>query len=384
MKQETTHNPKPRMAMLAVFAVLLLLPLLQELTGIFPERPLAGVENPPSEVELNAASWLDGTFQKDFETQYYQWMGLRSAMVRGSNQLDYSLFGLLYDRTLVGESGELFRRTSYEALTGRDYIGHEKVAYHANHLAYLQQYLFQRNIRLLPVITPTKLRCMPQEKVNYDLSPLDTTNYDAYLKAFSQYQLAYLDLTEVLSKAIKDDPHRVFPKTGSHWTDYGAALGFRFIVEQMEASTGLDYADFSIEGFETTSEMRGTDADAGDILNLIRDFDPAPIDYPELSFANQAPKVRPRVLVISDSFWWKIYDQQLHAKTFAPGAQYRYYNWEVFSENWEGARNIEEFDLAKTLESIDWIILATNEGNFRKFPFGFLDQVLASYGISSP
>lgn len=381
---EKRHIESRMRVALALFAALLLLPLLQEWTGIFPQRPLAGVEESAPKVAFSKSNWLDGSFQESFELRHYQWMGMRSSMVRLQNQLDYSLFGKLFKAIVQSDKGELFRRSSVDAFTGRDFVGRKQIEYHANHIAYLQQFLLLRDIRLLPVITPTKLRCMPDQLPNHDLQVVGETNYAVYREELTRLGVGFLDLTEVLKAAVRENEHRVFPKTGTHWTDYGAIIGFQEILDRIEPGAGGESRGFEIMDYETIGEMRGTDSDAGDLLNLMFDPPVAAIDYPFLDFHKRPPLQRPKVLVISDSFWWKIYDQGLHGNSFAPGSQFRYYNWEVYSEDWEGAKLVSDFDLWKSVEEVDWVILCTNEANLHKFPFGFPDQLLESQGLFKP
>ena len=366
---------------IAAFMAVLIFPLVQEWTGIITERPLSGVEEIPSEVPLTWITWTDGSFQENYAHRSLGRMGFRSPLVRMGNQLDYDLFGLLFDNTHAGKDGELFRHSSFRAVTGRDAIPDEQIAYHSNHITYLQQYLSQRNIWFLPVLTPSKLRCMPSSLENEDLDPVRKTNYQRYLDAFNEYGLSYLDLTGELTRSVAEGGDRVFPKTGSHWTDHGAVMGFQQILRFMEAVDRKPYANFMVKGYERSNIMRGTDADAGDILNLLRDFPADTVAYPVLVFEERRPENRPKVLVISDSFWWKIYDQGLHDNVFAPGSQFRYYNWEVWSDAWEDSRTADQFDLRKSIEEVEWVILCANEANLHKFPFGFADQALEAYGL---
>lgn len=383
MAKKESHTQSPKGLKTVLFGLmlgLLFVPVLQEWTGVLPAGKLAGVENIVEEIPLSDTAWFSGSFQGNFSTRHYQWMGLRPAMVRLHNQLDYSLYGEVYRSIMVGRDGELFRRGSMKSMRGLDFIGQGQVEYHADHTAILQKHFAGRNARMLVVLTPSKLRCMPELLPGYSLPSTRPNNYDAFTEAFKRMGVDFLDLEQVLKQKIQDQPHRIFPKTGTHWTDVGAFWGARYILNEMEKRDGRNYRHMRIVNPEMSTDMRDTDADAGDLLNLISDLPPDTIAYPVLQMEPASPdKFRPRVLVIADSFWWKIYNQHIHRDVFAPGSQYRYYNYEVFSDQWEDAKYVHNFDLKQSVESVDWVIICLNEGNMHRYPFGFVDQVLSLY-----
>ncbi len=362
----------------ALLLGILWLPLLQEATGVFQEKPLAGVENPQDTVMLTGQNWFSKKFQENYVTRQYQWMGLRPSMVRLRNQVDYSIFREPYYSVLVGRDGELFGRASLEAIQGKEFVGQAKVDYNSRNTAILQNHLAQRGVQMLTVITPNKLQCMTGDLPGREVVFADSSNYAAYSTALLRERVNLLELATPITNWIATEPHRVFPRTGTHWTDYGAFLAANVIIAEMERLKGQSYIHPTITSFESSFDMRDTDADAGDLMNLMCNIPPAEVAYPILRF-DTAGKVRPRVLVIGDSFWWKIYNQNIHQQVFAPGSQYRYYNYECFSDQWQGAKYINDFDLKSLLEQIDFVILCVNTDNLDRYPFEFVDQVLGLY-----
>lgn len=359
---------------------MLFLPVVQEWTAVVPEQALAGVENPESKIPFADSSWFSGSFQESFERRHYGWMGFRASMVRMRNQLDYTLFGETFRSVMVGEDGELVRRGSMKAMRGLDFIGQAKIQYHAEHTALLQRHFAERHVNMLVVLTPSKLRCMPEILPAYDLFANPDNHYARFIEAFAQQKVNFLDLSEELTARITEQKFRIFPRTGTHWTDVGAFYGAQKIIERMEKIGGVPLPDMRLaRGGSNSLEMRDTDADAGDLLNFIVDLPADSVYYTEVQVAPYPPQQRPRVLVVGDSFWWKIYNQDIHKRAFAPGSQYRYYNYEVFSDQWKDAKYIHDFNLQSTVENVDWVILCINEGNLHRYPFGFVDQVLRLY-----
>jgi hypothetical protein len=370
MKARTLHT-----LCFSVLLGILFLPLLQEKTGLFKEKPLAGVEDKTDSIPLTDSTWFSGKFQENYAVRMYQWMGLRPSMVRLRNQLDYSLFNEPYRSVLVGKNNELFGRGSMATLEGEDFVGWPAVQYQAERTLAVQSLLAQRGVAMITVITPSKLQCMPEYLPGEELHFPADGNYPAFTRTLKQQGVYLIDFAPVLIQWMHTEKERIFPRTGTHWTDYAATLAADSMVAYLEKLMGRPFVRPQIAGMETSTEMRGTDADAGDLLNLMWDLEPAPIGYPKLQYKTEG-RTRPRALVIGDSFWWKIYNQGIHRNVFAPGSQYRYYNYEVFSDQWEDAKIIHELDFAQTLANVDVVILCVNVDNLHRYPFGFLDQVM--------
>ncbi len=359
----------------SVILGVLFLPMVQENIGIFKEKPLAGVENITDSVPLKDTTWLSGRFQENYAMRMYKWMGLRPSMVRLRNQIDYTFFNEPYRSVMIGKENELFGRGSVETILGEDFAGWEAVKYHAEHTMMLQNWFAQRQIAMVTVLTPSKLQVMPEYLPSENLQSPVNSNYAAYLKTLKEYNIFLMDFAPVLKEWMTTKPHRIFPRTGTHWTDFAATLASDSIIGYLENLLGKPFVRPEITSVETSIEMRDTDADAGDLLNLICDLEPAPIGYPTLRFVTEG-RLRPRVLVIGDSFWWKVYNQGIHKNCFASGSQYRYYNYEVFSDQWAGAKIIDQFDLLQTISNVDAVILTVNADNLHRYPFSFVDQAL--------
>jgi hypothetical protein len=370
MKARTLHT-----ICFSVLLGVLFLPLVQEKTGIFREKPLAGVEDKTDSLPLTDSTWFSGRFQENYALRMYKWMGLRPSMVRLRNQIDYFLFNEPYRSVIVGKDNELFGRGSLETIQGKDFAGWDRIHYHSEHTAILQNWFAQRGVAMITVLTPSKLQCMPEYLPEEDLVFPANANYPAYVQALKKQKVFLLDFAPVLIQWMHTEPERIFPRTGTHWTDYAATLAADSMITYLEQLLGKPLVHPEIVAIEKSMEMRGTDADAGDLLNLIWDIPPAEIGYPKLRYVAEG-RTKPRTLVVGDSFWWKIYDLGIHHHVFASGSQYRYYNYEVFSDQWQGAKIIDEFDLLQTVTNVDAVILCVNSDNLHRYPFEFVDQVL--------
>lgn len=375
MKARSLH-----IACLGMLLLLLWLPLLQEWTGLAHERPLAGVEPVLDSVPLRDSTWFNGRFQANYTVRMYNWMGLRPSMVRLRNQLDYWLFRESYRSVMVGRDGYLFGRGSLGTLRGEDYVGEAMVRYHSEHVAVLQTWLAQRGATMLTVLTPSKLQGLPDHLPSEQIAFGKPSNYPAYSAELRRLGVSMIDLDPVLAGWVKSKPHPVWPKTGMHWTEYAAALAADSMIVRLEQALLRRFVRPQIVSVERAPATRGFDDDLGQLLNLVWPPDPGEAGYPNLRYATEG-RERPRVLVVGDSFYWEVYNPGIHRNCFASGSQYRYYNYETYSDQWQGARIMDEATFKASVENVDAVILMVNADNLHRFPFGFVDDALYVVGV---
>ncbi|MFN8394088.1 MAG: hypothetical protein U0176_05375 [Bacteroidia bacterium] len=374
---------KARPIHIACFGLLLLLlwlPFLQERTMLIKEKPLAGVEEVLDSVPLKDSTWFNGKFQSNYAVRMYNWMGLRASMVRLRNQVDFSLFREPYRSVMVGKDGVLFGRGSLETIRGKDFAGAEMVRYHSEHTAVLQSWFAQRNVAMITLVTPSKLQTMPDDLPGEEVAFAPQSNYPAYIDALKRNNVFLIDLGPVMQGWMQSKPHPIWAKNGGHWTEYAAAMAADSIIGRMELLLGKKFVRPEIASVETAPGNRGYDDDLGQLLNLAINPDPGEVGYPKLRYRAEG-RERPRVLVVGDSFWWEIYDPGIHKTCFAPGSQYRYYNYETYSDQWQGARIMDQAAFKASLENVDAVVLSVNADNLHRFPFGFVDDALFVVGV---
>ena len=80
-------------------------------------------------------------------------------------------------------------------------------------------------------------------------------------------------------------------------------------------------------------------------------------------------------MIVSDSFWWKVYDQNIQRDYFGVGTEFWYYCSEAYSRNWEGPRPLKNYNVLKSLDQVDLVLLMANEGNLHELGWGFVDAL---------
>ena len=142
----------------------------------------------------------------------------------------------------------------------------------------------------------------------------------------------------LLTAKNKGDTARLFFYTDSHWTPYGAALGFRQLLKVAFPSAPVDAAPLHVRGID----YRNTDM--GNRMLLLRGLEPYRQIYDGVA---NAVRDEARTVVVLDSFYALLLDQISH----------------VFRNSVVIPNNREDL-FAKSLVSADRLIIATVERSF--------------------
>ncbi len=262
---EPSHDRRSSAWFIGILAVLFWLPLLtMPLTSVqrygpepvpFPSfmRSWKGIIDYPTRLQ----AW--------FETHF----GLRAGLIRGHSLFCHFVLGMSPNPKVVyGQEGWMYYNGDP---ANRDYSPLQ--AYRAEpplsprqreHIRWLIQdqaeWLEARGISYLFVLVPSKAVLRP------DFLPASVVrgNHEPDALLFARHmaqrpELPFLDLAGPLLDAQQG--HKIFSRTESHWTDYGAFTGTRAIIERINLpGTRIK----SLEDYQTVERMR----DNGDLLRM--------------------------------------------------------------------------------------------------------------------
>jgi len=110
-------------------------------------------------------------------------------------------------------------------------------------------------------------------------------------------------------------------------------------------------------------------------MNLMFPLPKTRMAYSEFDYEVPAGADQPGLYVVSDSYFWQIYNQGLTPRVFK-NIQFSYYNNQLFdsdsSKIWEFAdAGTVRFDLKKN----KILLLMVTESNLSSFPWGFLEKM---------
>ena len=111
-------------------------------------------------------------------------------------------------------------------------------------------------------------------------------------------------------------------------------------------------------------------------MNLVFPIKHNTIDQPIFGYTEG---YRPKVLTISDSYWWAVYAKEvaLHENLFSDGG-FWYYNRTIFPVR-TPVQNVESINYKQEIESQEFVLLVCTETSNNTWPFGFIERYLSSY-----
>lgn len=359
--------------LLYTFILLLLFPVFQKEKPLYKEIKLNGSFVPAENTDFSFKDWFSAQFQADKEKYIKENIGFRPVFIMSYNQMLYSLFEKATNPGgVVGEDGYLYLESYIFNETGQNYIGDEEILTVADRIDYLQNYFEERNIQLITVFLPSKASFFPEyipDRYHY----YPKSNYRAYCEVFDSLQIRYIDLNTYFLNIKEEASYPLFPKNGLHWTSYGMALGMDSLIRKIETIKQIDLPDLSWEEpVFMDAENHDPDFDAENLMNLFFKLPRDPMPYPQFVFNDDQTKIKPKTLVISDSYYWQAYKAHIPHEIFDWGGFWYYCNTARRQENnTETVTPVDEMDLSKQLLQQNVIVLFASQATLHLYPYGF-------------
>lgn len=361
-----------------VLLALLFLPMMQTCFHLVDEKPLDGAFVEAQKPVVNLTTLFTETAQDSLMVWCTEQTGFRKSLIRLNNQTLYSAFGKIPVTSLVkGKDGITFFDKSYiNSYIGETYMGEETINRNTQQVKLIQDMLRTKGITMLPVFVVGKASYFPELIPDeYIAKRQKTNNYEAYLEAFAEQGVEMIDFNRWFCDRKDTEPHPLYCNLSSHWTVYGASLAIDSLVNYMESKTHKTQARAVTTEFNSTYLMEQDD-ELWRMMNLIFPLEHNTIDQPEFAFTEG---YKPKVLSISDSYWWAIYDWKvaLHQNLFSPG-DFWFYNKTIYPKR-TPIQNVESIDYKKEIENQEFILLVCTEATNSLWPYGFFERYLSAY-----
>lgn len=160
----------------------------------------------------------------------------------------------------------------------------------------------------------------------------------------------------------------LFPRTGIHWSKYGEYLVMDSLIKTIEIVRGVELTQIVLDSVTTSTSMQDTDDDIERSMNLIWDIPDFEMRYPYFHFSRSDSAQRPKVLTISDSFNWGMFNAGFSQEVYA-GGEFWYYFKDIYPLR-DGAQiEVDDLFLLDEYEALDAIVLMCTEINIYSFDF---------------
>lgn len=352
---------------------LLIVPALQKTFRIINEKPLKGDVSSPPNVKIGIHDWFKTDYQIKKEEYLNEGFGFRSTFVRINNQIDFSLFGKVNARgVVIGKENYLFEENYVKAWYGADFLGVDTIAGRISQLKSLQKRLDEMGKTLVVIFAAGKGSFYPEylPEVSYQKGP---TNYEAFEGIAADSGLRFIDFNRWFMENKESSPYPLYPKYGIHWSHYGSVLAADSIIRFIEKERGTEIPEIRT-GKISIEKATGDDYDIGYGMNLIFKLKRDKLAYPEIIFEDTAGKIRPRVLMIADSYYWGMFNFGI-SRSFRDD-HFWFYNKQVYPESFREPLMTSQLNLEKEISNHDVILVMATEANLPGFPWNFTTQAI--------
>ena len=362
-------------SLIVLFIIILLLlttPFFQGLFNFVEMAPLKGAISQPEQKKLTVNNWFSGEYQLKEEDYLNDAFGFRSFFVRVNNQLAFSLFNnAKANGVIVGKKNYLYEINYIKAYYGTDYIGQDSIEQRIDILKFIQDTLAKLNKDILLVFAAGKGSYCPEYFPDKFKTEKGTTNYEKYVELAGNAGLKYIDFNQYFLDHKIDSKHPLYPQYGIHWSKYGMCLVADSMIRYIEDLRHIQMPHLYWDGVEL-DQPRGTDYDIADGMNIkfkLKSFDMA---YPQVKFESDSGKVKPSVMVISDSYYWGIFD--LGMSNVFSNNQFWFYNKKIYPESFKSDLLASDVNLHQAIADHDVIILMATEATLPSLGWGFIER----------
>ena len=365
-------NIKIRGGLFFGIMLILIVPFFQEKFHLMELAPLKGSVTAPQEPVFSFNGWFTGEFQEQQENYLNEAFGFRNLFVRINNQIAFSLFNKAKaNGVIIGKNNYLYEENYIKAYYGTDFIGNDSISHRMQKLRFIQEVLAKQNKNIILVFAAGKGSFYPEYFPDHVKREKGITNYEKHIELARSLGLNFIDFNKFFIENKNKSKYPLYPQYGIHWSYYGMSLAADSIIRYIEKMRNIDMPDLFWDKIEM-APPKISDYDIADGMNIkfrLKTFDMA---YPNLQIQASEGKTRPSVLMISDSYYWDMFNFGI-SKAFT-NDHFWYYNNQVYPNSFKSPVETSQLDLRAQIAQHDVIIIMATEANLPGFGWGFIEN----------
>ncbi len=374
-----------KVILFVIVSVVMFAPMVNELLDFPKFRRLSGVVYDQPMPKLTLKSYATGEFQSKTESYLKQHFGFRPPLIRFYNQYLWDFFrktsvegaqivfgkdGWIYEPWFVEEyyQGRMYRITDDSAVMKRSMDAEAKRLYQLQHiLAPYGTYLFTSLLPGKEAVYPEYLPANDHYNKKKVLSA-----HDFYVNKFNELGLNYIDVQSWFQQMKDTADFPLFYPTGTHWSNISSMYALDSIMHYMEHISGLKLTAMDI-GKPYLGKVKSPDDDLVSLMNLMRPIEKVDYYYVDVKPRKDSTAVKPKLIVIGDSFYWNIV-KQVDMHDYCYSNPYWYYNSSVFYD--DPHTSVKDLNIVDEMLSSDFIMLSYCSSMQYEMSNGFSQQAL--------
>lgn len=377
-----------RRILVTIFAVCVCFPAVNTLLIKKDGAPLTGVSDDYIFPEFSMESFVNGSFQKQFEDSFsHGFSGYRTSM-RIFNELRFRTFGEAGDTVVMKDGSVIFESyiDEYLGLSAEYNCSDEYLEQLVGQLKRLSELAEAQGKELLVYVTPNKAEFfedqIPDKYWKMDrLYDVEGRSVYKLIAGMEDAGISYVDGAALLKSQVYD--FELFPQTGIHWTQEAALQVFDEILNELETK-GFDLKHITSDGRETQSMPRrnskNNDDDVWQLMNICSTMDTT-YSYPIEREVIPEKYDLPAVFCQGGSFSYNIIEF-LSNYDIARDVNFLFYNQSLYDYegNMQPIYDLNDHTIQQKVVESDIILLEVNEQAVNGMGSGFfpvLEQILS-------
>lgn len=376
-----------------LFLALLILPTIQYVFHVIPEKALYGyVEKNIVKPENKLTGWFNKDLQRYLESVFDYNIGFKSFGVKLFNEITFRLFGEQQRINIYSTKKHgLYSKMSIDSLN-EEYIHHNEITKNyinfSKKIAELQRLLEKNEGHLEIVISSSKPYLHPDGLGKRFL-------IDSYSKLFAKKAclscelkkvgVNVLDSRPILRKFYTKTKIDTHPYSGLHWNYYAGCITARALLKHAKKS--LTDMPILTCGKPIYKKPEMTDKDGLLLLNVLTDVNiekSNPYPSPTAVFFNN---YKPKILIVGDSFMDQMLYSLYQTKAYSNSFVSSYFQTRValqeapnplFGDSTQlpSTNDIQNTIINDALNS-DLIVLQMVDYNISRYGYGFVEALIS-------
>lgn len=357
----------------------LFIPLIQMKFQFFQLDKLEGAVERKELPEFSFKAVKTGNFQTEYSAFFKNQFGFNELFVRINNQKKFSLFNKpSANGVVLGKNGYLYEENYILAHLGRDFIGYQAVKEKIKRLNSIKNILNDNGKEIVIVFAPGKGSFFPEHiPERYKTAPKEITNYEVFTSAIGKTDIKFIDFHAYFDSIKSKTSYTLYPKNGIHWSKFSEFIAADSIISFIENEFDLKMNRFRINDTTITTKPWDTDNDIEKGLNLLFALPSETYHYPNYEVEAQNDDST-RVLSVSDSFYWGMFNMGMSERIFSNG-EFWFYNEQIFPESYIENTFVKNIDFKERILDHDIVLMICTDANLSRFPFGFDEQFLDEF-----
>jgi hypothetical protein len=350
------------------------------------------VFEPTPKPKWSLESYKTNDYQKQLEQYTSENFGFREPTIRLYNQYLWTCYRKTYAKDVAaGKHGWLYYPQSVRDYYGTELLRWQPSVEEAQHnfdlevkyMNWARTILKENDVELLAFIAPEKGFLYPEYLPD---GRHDTTTFNAreyFEQKFAETGFPCIEMTRWF-QLIKDTAnYPLIPQTGGHW-NFSSVIAADSLFRFMGNMKGIEFPSIQLGQWHKTDRYAyEADTDLEQMLNILLPIRKQQALAPEaeVSVVADSATVKPKVLFIGNSFFWRIAHYIPLHQMFEEVEFWYYFSTAYSDKNFEHAEPINQMDVLERLLDFDYVVWFTTGNQMYKGTSGFAKSAVLNLCI---